>query len=130
MEMRDIRFRGKRKDTGKWVEGYYVCEDAMHAIMTVEKDGNSRLLWNEVDPETVGQWWNLPNMESEGVFEGDIVECGEHRGVVRLVGIRLQPFDYLSGMDISHGVKPRYTPGTKVIGNIHDNPELEQETKR
>ena len=53
-------FRGKRKDNGEWVYGYYVClNEAKHFIYTgyAETDcGNYYPDYYEVIPETIGQY--------------------------------------------------------------------------
>lgn len=35
--MREILFRGKRKDNDNWVFGFYVCVDGKHYIFKKEK---------------------------------------------------------------------------------------------
>lgn len=58
-------------------------------------------------------------------YEGDIIKCGKNIAVVEWEGIHLKPFDYISGIDYVHGVRPNYTnEGTEIIGNIHETPEL------
>ncbi|EJG4547851.1 hypothetical protein M9740_000509 [Listeria monocytogenes] len=56
--MSDIKFKGKRKDNGKWAHGYFVIDDCDCAyIITVENDGYSTIplikTCYEVDAETV-----------------------------------------------------------------------------
>ncbi len=93
--MRDIRFRGKRKDDGKWVEGSFV-ECARGAIMIkpghihdLSEREQEEWFWQrascivefhnadefiEVDPETVGQFSDEKDTKKTRICEGDIVE--------------------------------------------------------
>lgn len=58
-------------------------------------------------------------------YEGDIIQCGYNIKVVEWEVIKLLPFDYISGMDYVHGIRPTWTiEGTEIIGNIYENPEL------
>lgn len=74
-------YRGKRKDTGEWVEGFYVhlYDDKGHESHRIypgyaETDcGDYYPDWFEVDPETVGQYTGRDDMNEQGIFEGDII---------------------------------------------------------
>jgi uncharacterized phage protein (TIGR01671 family) len=134
--MREILFRGKRADKGAWVYGYYVMS-GIHYIFT-GKTGISlearRLvpphkdfIRYEVIPETVGQYSGRKSIDFRKIFEGDIVEFllpYHERNMIgrvffddgfyafRIMGndhyiLNLTPLEYI-----------------KIIGNIHDNPEL------
>ena len=72
--MRQIIFRGKRKDNGEWVYGWYaplVCNDK--TVIPNIKDYNGSD-W-EVDPETVGQFTGRYDKSNNKIFGGDIVKC-------------------------------------------------------
>ena len=116
---REIKFRGKRIDTGEWVYGYLADDNYINDINTVD------LSSVEVDPDTVGQYTGLKDRNGDDVFEGDLLRTFEDDiMVVKWVG---------SGF-ISSCIKPAITglintnryayPVSEVIGNIHDNPEL------
>lgn len=122
--MRDILFRGKRKDNGQFIEGFYIFDGFNHYIVKFYTDENAEgTLYPvqetfEVDPETVGQYTGLTDENGTKVFEGDIIEWDEkewgceHRELVE--------WNY----SLFSQRKNDWKEFCKVIGNIHDNPEL------
>jgi uncharacterized phage protein (TIGR01671 family) len=138
--MREILFRGKCKDTGKWYIGQYInlhkttyCfkedyeadkENEIHRIVFEEMTDwglPNRHLQVDVIPETVGQYTGLTDKNGTKIFEGDIVR-DKTNGVVYKIFYCNE-----SGMFIRKAVL-RSSLGNplhlEVIGNIHDNPEL------
>lgn len=69
--MREILFKGKRIDTGEWIEGYYRKTCGCSLIICDEGDD---LHGVAVIPETVGQYTGLTENGTK-IFEGDIVKC-------------------------------------------------------
>jgi uncharacterized phage protein (TIGR01671 family) len=138
--MREYLFRGKRKDNGEWVYGYYVAIGNEHYIFT-GKTGLSQvtpahgLMYKdferyEVIPETVGQYIEFLDMYRRQIFDGDII-------MAFWVGSK-QPKKFLikwgeiwkgwCGKD-KHGENIFHTDEKilsemKIVGNIRDNPEL------
>lgn len=130
--MREICFRGERKDNGKWIEGYYFkklnphTEDGFplyHGITDLPPFGA------EVFPETVGQFTGLQDENGKRIFEGDIVDgIILHNMPIRAV-VAFQEGAF--GLDWQRGEVRVFTAFTSycntvftVIGNIHDNPDL------
>ena len=118
--MREILFRGKAG--AKWVYG-----DLRHlndGRVTIEKDGE--IYPYEVIPETVGQYTGLTDKNDKRIFEGDVVKVKSWYVVVFEDGAfglkaynKTNPVPLMGHMNFE-GVMKRI----KVIGNIHDNPEL------
>lgn len=126
--------RGKREDTGKWVEGYYVelPEDQrgeqLHII--IDLDGQ----YNRIVPETVGRCTGLTDKNGTLIFEGDIVrgdvpECLPDSNN-RIGFVRYERSAFI--IDFGHTREPWEIQKVgfcsfdnyEVIGNIHDNSKL------
>lgn len=141
---REILFRGKRTDNGKWICGYYFYDDFYKkAYITVgnycmsldiERPNKKILTVFEVVPKTVGQYTGLTDKNGTKIFEGDILEFTDSDGEKTLYEIRYSKFSlawYICQCDdktawdnCEFWVNERF----EVISNIHDNPELlEQE---
>lgn len=81
---REILFRGKRVDNGRWVYGSLIHRPAnvaenpeeYTAIAIFDKHANSSYnayLELDVDPATVGQFIGLTDKNGVKIFEGDVV---------------------------------------------------------
>lgn len=127
--MRDILFRGTRKDNAEWVYGYYEFYNGGHYINIqtdrVNSGGYPIREFIKVIPETVGQYTGLTDKNGKRIFEGDIVK-GEnwlhkdhciHRVVFNEGGFYFIDKD---GDPWHHD----HINDFEIIGNIHDNPEL------
>ncbi|MBQ9347843.1 MAG: hypothetical protein IJT94_11005 [Oscillibacter sp.] len=133
--MREILFRGKRRDHCGWCQGAYIN------VFEPEIVGNHG--WLRVDPETIGQYTGMMDWNGQQIFEGDIVKGGNqynesHCGTVSFGRYRNWVSDdsYNTGFfikwadckhwreELAYWVEERKI---EVIGNIHDAPELLKE---
>ena len=144
--MREILFRGKRTDNGKWKCGDLLSPNEFNAIPHIvyiaylNEYGDIGEISTPVIPETVGQFTGLTDKNGVRIFEGDIVKCTdtindfEFNAVVEFGnpngeynwGYQLK---FISGeesnFDILCWVDMEETGAyIEIIGNIHDNPEL------
>lgn len=134
--MREILFKAKRKDNGKWVEGYYqkrydLLGNEEHLIFHAD----SYKVWEyvEIDPETLCWFTGRCDKNGKRIWENDILmahldesypEDATYETVewnVNGWGTREKGSvdrEYLGEFDLEH---------FEVVGNIFDNKELLQE---
>ena len=133
--MREILFRGKRKDNDEWVEGnygeYYNGEKKVSCISIPSKEIISVSLCYDVIPETVGQYTGLTDKNGTKIFEKDILSAHLDDGYPEDITL-LEVVWHNNGWygknepffdDFDNGFEKYF----EVIGNIHDNPELMKE---
>ena len=126
--MREILFRGKRTDSGEWVDGNLFVDEKNEKHEIIVGYVNYRIAW-EVVPETVGQYTGGTDKNDRKIFEGDIVRVHDYlakRGdpwheFEGVVGHQNASFVIISDV-VKHYRWIDYE--CEIIGNIHDNPEL------
>lgn len=74
----------------------------------------------EVKPSTIGQYTGLKDKDGKEIYEGDIVSILSWKGVVVYEAVSFIVRCERSNIDI----KNFFAYGGKVIGNIHENPEM------
>ena len=136
--MREILFRGKSVNDGRWIYGDLSNYGDYRAITTTR--GFSIIDSCEVIPETVGQYTGLTDKNGKRVFEADIlsIKCADEKsrpypvyfGTYNVDGFgndfHIGFYTKHFGEDISLGFLADSNGPTdfEVIGNIFDNPEL------
>ena len=138
--MREILFKAKRKDNGKWVEGYYqkrydLLGNEVHLIFHAD----SYTVWEyaEVDPETLCWFTGRCDRYGNKIWEHDILKTWSDEYAQVKFGLYSTGFasdDCNQGFyaEFPEDVIYRHELGywckkTYVIGNIFDNKELLQE---
>lgn len=128
--MREIKFRGKRRDNGEWVYGYLYVQRktsvqkiyTVPCIQVLEYDYYS--ISYEVIPETVGQYINKKDSAHKEMYEGDRVNHGDNYPSVIIFS------DYMEGPcfclkeignedSIRYHSLEAYTNPIEVIGDIY-----------
>lgn len=142
--MREILFKAKRIDNGKWIEGYYaecngkpfiginifICDDIFEVFCTPV------IRWFKVDPKTLCQFTGLCDKNGKRIWENDILMAHLDESYPEdvtyetvewnfagWVGNETDSTDrkYLDEFDLEY---------FEVVGNIFDNPELLQEERK
>lgn len=132
---REIKFRGKRLDNGKWMHGDLIENQGRFFIYhasseTTIKDDNSEItvIATEVALATVGQFTGLKDKNGVDIYEGDILY--NTQGVTMHINWFGPQFGCVQHWDGVNGEGSWYpldnydTNQWEVVGNVHDNPEL------
>ena len=120
--MRTIKFRGKSILHDEWLYGDLVhsADNKRFGILVNDKDSYDEC---EVTPETIGQFTSLYDCDGKEIYEGDILDFNGLTVEVRFVrGV----FAFLVNGDLDKELcgDCRTDLFAKVIGNIHDNPNI------
>lgn len=144
--MREVLFRGKRKDNGEWIEGY-VFELQPGQYMICDQNEYDRAstfpVWeffrsccHEVDPETLCRYTGLNDKNGNLIWENDILHVVEKMGNdVYHNGNLVSSPRWINESNFKVEFTPgglmntqRYVNSSKiecmVIGNVFDNPEM------
>jgi hypothetical protein len=125
---REIKFRGKRRDTGEWIYGS-LCQNQFECMI---------MDWNapdygryEVEVDSIGQFTGRTDGNDQEIYETDILEWdnGDKNSPKQRAEVffddyyKSEPGYYLRGKTVgmSYVINEWYPT---VIGNTFENPEL------
>lgn len=125
---RQIKFRGKRTDTGMWTVGSLIPNGEKKAFIAPFKE---QFHLDEVRTDTVGQFTGLLDKNGKEIYEGDIVKF---RVLDDTIGEVWKEYtcevSFCNGCFCTYGTplirgkwNGRDTVAVEICGNIHDNPE-------
>lgn len=139
--MREILYRGKRTDTGEWVEGFFAKSGDKTFIIFDNDIAVGYVTMKEVIPETVGQYTGLTGTNGKKIFEGDIIKFGRNiyevlfevgsfalydRGgkmITKIGGVNDHCYSLMQ-LYIECCWEDCTAYDIEILGNIHDNPEF------
>ena len=120
--MREILFRGKCIETGKnkdkWLYGYLGADKHDEVFIAPIQEDGSALVGYYCDSSTIGQYVGKDKWDND-IFDGDII-ISDFGRTAKVIWNRRKYGWALYGED----TRVEYLKEYKVIGNIHDNPEL------
>ncbi len=127
---REILFRAKRLDDGKWLEGYY-AEFKQLPNSCIYYIYKNHTLVDDVDPSTVCQYTGLTDKNGKRIFEGDIIKRTDLHILTEEPSIGFIEYDTDNTSFLIHWTDVVNYSATftwkdriEVIGNTFDNPEL------
>lgn len=126
--MREIKFRGKDLETGEWVYGsLFQSLGEYPAIAKPKPTADCKLYYclAAVNPDTVGQYTGLKDMDRKEIYEGDLLLSV---GMVWEVVYDENLASFVLCTEYGRGSTPLgemiRSFGFKISGNIHDNPGM------
>ena len=118
-------WRGKRADTNEWIAGYLMRGTDIVDCTEIAENSGAGCRY-DVIPETLGECTGLCDRQGTPIFEGDIVEYDNRICEINYIEwLAMFDINPVGGKrDQESTLSKVISPDMRVIGNIHDNPEL------
>ena len=136
--MREILFKAKRTDNGKWIEGCYIKRyDLLGNEEHLIFHADSYTVWEyaEIDPETLCEFTGGCDKNGKRIWENNVVwlvyDGEEH--IYQIIWDNSELDFKATNGEENYGSNFEYLlccDEIEVIGNIFDNPELLQEERK
>lgn len=136
--MREIKFRGKRIDTGEWVYGdlienqgrFFIYRASSETTLMDDNDRDITVTAIAVDNNTVGQFTGLHDKHGKEIYEGDMLKENTTQSKYIIEWRRDAAFFIMRKNATRQWYDIRPAPHIKIIGNIHDNKKLLERGKK
>lgn len=153
MDMREIKFRGKRIDTGEWVYGYLTksrpspksTEPPYELQTAIDHEEKGVMMTSLIDPESVGMYSGFYDKNGKEIYESDVIRLiDEDRNTIKVVCefgtakreiygnlVEIHGFYFRRLYDdkktfplIKNYAGKHDTELFEIMGNLKDNPEI------
>jgi uncharacterized phage protein (TIGR01671 family) len=121
--MRTIKFRGKDFEK-KWIYGDLKSSQTYKFAYIIDNYDYS----HSVNPDTIGQYIGLRDINEVEIYEGDIIETIPFKKRLEVI-YNQGDAEYIAVAECGKLSFVNKNIAYRVIGNIHDNPELLTESK-
>lgn len=128
MKIENIKFKAKRLDNGKWVEGDLIHKETYVCIGYLSSEIHNITRVQRVDPSTVCQFTGLKDKDGKDIFENDIL-YDKDSGIASAIKWKRHVCGYVYekvGMFATVHVYACHTSLLKIIGNKFDRKEGEK----
>lgn len=114
---REILFKAKRVEDGKWIEGDLIQNDKHTSIRLKTYRANNGWFTYDVHPETVCQFTGLLDKNGNKIFEGDMIKPKSYHPTSEVF--------FMNGSFKVNGKMGKigfgsWSKSVEIIGNIHD----------
>ncbi len=129
-------FRGKSLDNGEWIEGHYFLDEitddecyivvASYPAIQTNRDVNYCFSCStyHIDPETLGEFTGLTDVNGRRIWEGDIVKGSWDTTLVIYYDTCYLQFRAEESGGFSREIDYYGLNKLEVIGNIYENKDL------